>query len=333
MIYDNLEFFNVKELSNIDGLNGKRINRFPQELISNFESPFPASYCRGTEIRFKMKGDSGSVKLYLTPYQMDATAHIFFGDFFVESKALLMGITTTLDISKPGMLTKQYDILNKKQRYSKDLVRVFLDGRSVVHYCGKDVYGADISLPEPNDAPKKSILFYGSSITHGAGAISHYNCYAQQVGRLLGTEVFNLGMSGSCKIEPKIADYYAENYKPDLVYLELGVNMRGEYDADEFEKRVRHILHGFNGKNIVLTTVYPNYASYEADTIANKYQNQYNDVLLKLSKEFSNIYLLNGDEILTDFTLLTFDLIHPSEQGHTEMAYNIVDKIKEWGLI
>ena len=43
MIYNNMEFFNVAELLNVDNFPGLRINRFPNEIIEAFEIPNPAS--------------------------------------------------------------------------------------------------------------------------------------------------------------------------------------------------------------------------------------------------------------------------------------------------
>lgn len=43
---------------------------------------------------------------------------------------------------------------------------------------------------------------------------------------------------------------------------------------------------------------------------------------------YENVHLLEGTEILKDFTLLAPDLIHPNDLGMMQMAENLSMKIK-----
>lgn len=63
------------------------------------------------------------------------------------------------------------------------------------------------SLPTGEVRP---IVFYGTSITQGGCASTTGSDYVSQIGRLLDTEVINLGFSGSGKGEPVMAELISE---------------------------------------------------------------------------------------------------------------------------
>lgn len=53
------------------------------------------------------------------------------------------------------------------------------------------------------------MAIYGSSITHWCWAIDARNSYAYRAGQMLGMDVLNKGLSGSCEIEKECVDYIA----------------------------------------------------------------------------------------------------------------------------
>lgn len=61
--------------------------------------------------------------------------------------------------------------------------------------------------PAPPYAAENPVVFYGSSITHGACASRPGNSYPAMLGRMLDTDIINLGFSGSALGEPLMADY------------------------------------------------------------------------------------------------------------------------------
>ncbi len=42
-----------------------------------------------------------------------------------------------------------------------------------------------------------------------------------------------------------------------------------------------------------------------------------------------NVHLIEGTDILTDIRGLTFDLIHPSDNGMIQMGRNLAEKLKQ----
>ncbi|MNO05417.1 hypothetical protein D3C81_2267920 [compost metagenome] len=57
---------------------------------------------------------------------------------------------------------------------------------------------------------------------------------------------------------------------------------------------------------------------------------KYNDIL-RACAEFKNhnrLYLLEGSDIMTDFTSLTSDLTHPSDYGHITMGERLAESMR-----
>lgn len=68
--------------------------------------------------------------------------------------------------------------------------------------------GAQVAAHRPYRI-EKPVVFYGSSITHGASAGRPGNCYPAILSRWLDAEFLNLGFSGSAKGEQTMAQYIA----------------------------------------------------------------------------------------------------------------------------
>ena len=331
MIYDNIEFFNVCELTQVGKYPGLRINRFPSDIINTFDSAMPASFSRGCELRFVP--DKGQVTIYLMAIDEDGEILVFFGDYMCNRYILPKGVITPIHIIKPDLLNKDFAELNKQTRFTKRVCRVFFNNKSIVHYCGSDTYGNQIESPHNDDKPRLSWLAYGSSITHGACAISNHNSYIQQTARLLNSQVHNFGMSGSCMCEKEMADYIANYNDWDFVTLELGVNMRERYSVQEFKNRAKYLIETVANKNkdkkVFVITIYPNIHTYNEEEPVSENELKFNEILRNIVDNglFDNICLIEGNEILTDFRTLSSDLIHPSDSGHIDMAYNLYKKI------
>ena len=78
---------------------------------------------------------------------------------------------------------------------------------------------------------QKPVVFYGSSITHGACASRSGNAYPNLLSRRLGIDILNLGFAAGCRAEKTIIDYLCtldpsvlvfdyDHNAPDLSYLE-----------------------------------------------------------------------------------------------------------------
>jgi lysophospholipase L1-like esterase len=214
----------------------------------------------------------------------------------------------------------------------------FLFGRYAATFHELDTYGYSVRPPSPTERPRAGrLLCYGSSITNGASPSLYHLCYAQTTARLIGMDLLNLGLSGSCCCESEVADYLAAREDWDAMTLELGVNMRQSFTPDEFRKRVRYLLETLiarhPGKPLVLITIFPNAhhpRMAAADSEIQRTQLAFDRILreLRASLRHPNLHLIEGADILTDPSGLTKDLIHPGDAGHAEMAHNLAGRLR-----
>ncbi|KRE58023.1 SGNH/GDSL hydrolase family protein [Paenibacillus sp. Soil750] len=339
---ENVAFHNTAELESRLYLPGLRLQRFPKQVRESLteKGRTKAAESSGCEIRFVT--EAANIRVTMAAQEKDGRVLVFRGDLFHAAYDLKAGVVTTLQLEAPERFAEVPPALLDNVAFSSKVWRIYC-GRFTAIFYDIDAYGFAIRPPDRQEIPRLTMLAYGSSITQGAGALSHYNGYVQQTARRLGTDVLNLGLSGSCYCEPELADHLAEREDWDLAYLELGVNMRGTVSTEEFQHRATYLLDGIirnhPTKPILVTTIYPNRATYFHDSahpfsVAEK---QFNDVLKRYveSREHANLTLLDGAQIMIDFTSLTSDLIHPSDYGHSRMAEQLagflrpsVDKLR-----
>jgi len=70
----------------------------------------------------------------------------------------------------------------------------------------------DVRPPKKSETPRKTLLTYGSSITHGSNSLAAPNNWTSLVAHHLNTDLRNLGFAGSCCMEPEMIEYIASEY-------------------------------------------------------------------------------------------------------------------------
>lgn len=100
---------------------------------------------------------------------------------------------------------------------------------------------ATLSRCEPRSAARqRPILFYGTSITHGACASRPGMTHVAQVGRRLEWPVVNLGFSGNGRMEPELAELLSE-LDPAVYVLDCLPNIDAEQVTERVEPFVRRL--------------------------------------------------------------------------------------------
>jgi lysophospholipase L1-like esterase len=134
-------------------------------------------------------------------------------------------------------------------------------------------------------------------------------------------------MGGSCFCENEMADYLAA-LQWDFAVLELGINMIGVFPVEEFERRSEYMVSKVleTGRTVFLVTHYPHFRSLpcekeEERQLRRDFYNVFKRIYEKYKCE--KLVLIDGSDVLTDFTGLTCDLIHPSDYGHSIMGDNL----------
>ncbi|WP_282936493.1 GDSL-type esterase/lipase family protein [Paenibacillus sp. RC67] len=335
MEYQGIRFHNVVELERKELLPGLRLHRFPKHVryALSENGRIKAVQSNGCELRFVT--DAKHVRVTLASLETNGRVLVFRGDFFHSSHHLQAGIAHTIHLEVPERFADVDPERLHNRAFSSKVWRVFCERFNAVFY-DIDALGHEVRPPYKLEEPSLAFVAYGSSITQGAGALSHYNSYVQQAARRLEVDALNLGLSGSCHCEREVADHIAEREDWDFAFLEIGVNMMSSVPIEEFSRRAAYLLDTIIEKQpdkpVFLTTIYPNRASYYKDQSHTASDNlrKYNQFLREYAaaKKHSQLHLLEGSDIMTDFTSLTSDLTHPSDYGHITMGERLAEKMR-----
>lgn len=320
---DFIEFHNTPAPEHSPAGAGWILPRYPRKTYEQLESPgfLTAQESTGVELRFVTA--ARHLRVFVSALERATEVTVFKGDFHHSGHVLAPGVVQCLHLTPPDLFDRiRPEALRKS--YHPDVWRVVFDRGTMVFH-GIDTFGAAIRPPSANEKPALRWLAYGSSITH-----SSRNGYPHRAALRLGVDVQNKGLSGSCYIEAAAAEFIATGCEWDFVTLELGVNVRGTFSPEEFEKRARHLVARCTaakpGRPVVLITIFQNAAHQliEPDAVTAK-QEAFNRILRQLAHEYQdrNVHLIEGSDIVDDLSYLTSDLLHPNDLGHARMAENL----------
>lgn len=338
MIYRNIEFHNVDHLSQLEGMSGLLLNRFPEEfskklgVVKNTNGRFRANRVHGCELRFVT--EAGYFDLALTAVEGDIDILIYYGDMFHEKHTLRAGVTTVLHITNPEIYKLVEEEKLMKGRFAPKVWRVMfgLNGYAYFHYV--NTYGHEIRPPKEEEKPDILWAAYGSSITCGSVASLYSNSYINQAAIRLGADVMNKGLSGACLCEEFVADYLA-SLNVDILSLELGVNMVMFFHEKEFKERMDYFLTKIKespAKEIFVIDMFPNKGLIAKDKNSDYYVNYraFKQVLREWMQEYadSRMKLIHGEDIVTELSYLSTDLLHPGDNGHIQMGEHLAKLMK-----
>jgi len=346
-----VHFHNTVELDEAPG-GGVLLRRYPR-AVREAMGPLGrlvSEESSGCEIRFVAEAPNIRIALSAMPgalapneeHRLDLV--IFQGAFFHSHIRLTPGQVNYINLTDIGQLVANgYASLKSNARdtdYFPQRVWRILFGRYPAVFHDVHTFGYPIRPPREDEMPRRRLLCYGSSITHGAAATLYHLCYVQQAARRLKVDALNLGLSGSCRCEPEVADDLAARPDWDMITLELGVNMRAEFSTDTFKERAHALIQkmadAHPDKPVVVITIYPNAQScknaLDDTSEAVRKQEGFSDALRNIVKTLDrpHVRLIEGSDILTDYGGMAKDLIHPGDYGHIEMGWNLAEKIKPW---
>ena len=348
MMDSNIEFHNTVELEPAAG-GGVMLRRMPR-AVRDVLSPLGRMVSQdssGCEIRFVTEADSFRLAVStqsscLAPFEPSGQDLVIFkGAYHHSTLRLEPGKINHLHITDIGGLTRTAFLGVKPEvrdtAYFPHKVWRVLFGRYAAAFHELDTFGYPVRPPTATERPPKRLLCYGSSITNGASPSLYSLCYAQLTARLLGMDLLNQGLSGSCWCEPEVADYLTARDDWDVMTLELGVNMRLAFSPEQFRARCRYLLERLiarhPGKPLALITIFPNahhpaLATADSDTLRSRVA--FDEALRALHAELRhpNLHLIEGADLLRDPSGLTKDLIHPGDAGHMEIARNLAARLR-----
>ena len=339
MIDYGIEFHNVDHLEVVEGMGGKKLCRFPRDLsrslgvAENRNARFRADRAHGCELRFVT--ESKYFDIALTAVEQDIDVLFYKGDLLHKKEVLKAGVCTLLHVEDPSV----YEIVNQKMLTGKQFaswiwrIQFGMNGAIYFHYI--DTYESTLRPPKKEEKPGILWAAYGSSITCGSVANLYSNSYINQAAVTAGWDVMNKGLSGSCLCEEAVADYLAE-LSVDVLSLEIGVNMVLFFEEEETSKRIGYLLKTLKkspARDIFVIDMFPNKGliALDQDSAYYRHYRSFKDIVRQaaLNVRDHRFHLIKGEEILKDFTYLSTDLLHPSDNGHIRMGVNLANQLTE----
>jgi hypothetical protein len=186
----------------------------------------------------------------------------------------------------------------------------------------------DVRPPEANEKPKKKIVFYGSSITHGSLSCLTSNTFVNILGSEMNAEVFNKGFPGSCHVSHAMSDYVASRSDCDYAVCEVATNVYKTIPDEELIERIEYLIKTYKALN-------PDKPLVIIDNlIVSERTEPSRKLVRKAIKNVNadNVLYINGKKLLTTNKYVMADFTHPTPMGQFTIAMNLLKILKAKGL-
>jgi len=338
MFYKNFEIHNAAELIYHDD-GSVSFSRVPTGVHNAMEkkhtnTPLDST---GVELRFVLRGDSAVIRMCTLendPKSFD-TFHVYRGGLQGgwedhEIHCHVTGEIQEFVIQK----SKNLSTLKEMSRrigldWDCEVVRIIFDrGRFKIY----DIEG-DILPPAKSQCPARTLLAYGSSITHGSNAIDMSHSWVSVLAHNLNMDARNLGFAGSCALEPEMAEYIAsegEKGNWDIATLELGINVLN-WEDEKITSRVENILRQVAGRNnekpvFVISPFYHCGEDFSDTDNTHTWRRIIPQIISKLN--YPNVTYINGLDVLGDMRYISADQVHPNIYGAQRIADVLTERIR-----
>jgi len=178
------------------------------------------------------------------------------------------------------------------------------------------------SKPRPADK-QKPIVFYGTSITHGASASRPGMTHPAILGRRFERPIINLGFSGNGRMEPEVATLLAE-LDPAMYVIDCLPNIT----ADEVTARTKTCVDILRKAHPTTPILLVEDRSYSDSFLVDSKRERNLSSRAALRKVYDelksagddNLYYLEGEHLLGDDNEGTVDSSHPTDLGFMRQA-------------
>ena len=334
MIYKNAELHNVEELIyNDDGsISWIRVPGTVRNALESDQGKRMAINSTGVELRFVLKGDQAVIRM--STGEGDGIFHVYRGGIQggwsdhevhkqVNTKPEEYVIEKSANIDRLKVVTEKVGY-----PWEPEVVRIIFDRGYFKIF---DISG-DIEPPKREQCPEKTLLSYGSSITHGSNAIDASHTWVSLLAHNLKMDARNLGMAGSCAMEPEMVEYIAaegEKDRWDMATLELGINVL-DWTEDKILERVTNTIRQVAGRNrkkpvIVISPFYHCGDDFDENRCAAKWRRLIEQVVNEL--DYPNVTYINGLDIIGDMSFMSADEVHPNIYGVQQIADRLTERI------
>lgn len=340
MVCKNFEIHNVSEIiEHEDGSISWR--RVPQSVQNAMEHPAAkarATNSTGVELRFVLRGESATLRMKTATDdpRSFATFHVYRGGIQGgwkdhEIHRHVTGQSQDFVIERSKNMEKLQTMTEKSGLpWDCEVVRIIFD-RGSYRIC--ELIG-DVVPPTKEQCPPKTLLAYGSSITHGSNSIDASHTWVSILAHNLGMDARNLGMAGACWLEPALAEYIAaegEKGNWDVALLELGINAL-DWPEEKICDRVENMLRQVAGRNgdkpvFVISPFYHCGEDFHENDNAKVWRRVICETARRLAYE--NLTYIDGLEVLCGMQYISADEVHPNIYGVQRIADTLTRILRE----
>ncbi|QDU80578.1 hypothetical protein Pla110_23090 [Polystyrenella longa] len=266
-------------------------------------------------------------------------APVIWADWKLKSKILALAHMPALGVSGLDLYVRMedgYRWLNAGQPTAVENKRVLINGitpemREYMIYLPlyNGIESLSIGIPTGSQLVKvdarteKPILFWGTSITHGASASRPGMCHPAIIGRRFDRPVINLGFSGNGRMDPEVTALIVE-LDPAVYIIDCLPNIQAKDVTARTAPLVRTLRAAHPDTPILLVEDrnYTNSFLVESKRTRNEssqaaLQAEYDKLIAEGVK---NLYYLEGDNLLGSDGDGTVDSSHPNDLGFFRQA-------------
>jgi lysophospholipase L1-like esterase len=209
-------------------------------------------------------------------------------------------------------------------------VELYMPTHAEIRFAGVGVT-EKAEIKSPNSSILPTVVFYGDSITHGSVTARPGTTYPARVARALGVDFVNLGVGGSARGEPAMAQIIG-SLKADVVVLAYGVNSFGSSfeEPRAFDTTYDQFLGIVRASRptvpIVFLTPFFHTREFEQTTSGGAKLEEYRRVIREVvyrRQSFGdfNLVLVDGHSVIGPGQGdLLADQVHPNDQGFAAIA-------------
>ncbi len=175
----------------------------------------------------------------------------------------------------------------------------------------------------------KPILYYGSSITHGACASKPGNSYPNMICKKTNVDFINLGFAGNAKAEDTMINYIC-SLDPSIFVCDYDHNAPS---AEHLEKTHMKLFRAFRNAHPTTPVIFmtaPGNLWTDGKYYAPRHELIYNNYLTVKNEGDENVYFVDGLKFFSDDvrSACTVDGVHPNDLGFWFMAEALLPIIK-----
>jgi lysophospholipase L1-like esterase len=189
------------------------------------------------------------------------------------------------------------------------------------------------STPGHQFAKPQPVVFYGSSVCQGNGALKPGMTFPAKLCRDLNLDFINLGFGGAGKAEPKVVELVSSI--PACCYIfDLGKSY-GMQDGTAFKKMLQAVRKAHPDAPLICMTPITSAREVYSESYANRSQHT-REAMRQATAEFiqsgeKNVILLEGTDLLGfgEHDGLSRDGVHPTDYGYSIIAGKLVGPVKK----